>query len=385
MEKRVAILQSSYIPWRGYFDMIRSVDHFLLYDEVQYTRRDWRNRNRIRTAAGVRWLTVPVKVKGRFEQRIDETEIDGTAWASKHWRTLEHSYGSAPHWARVADRSSSSSLRRRSRSVAAQRPEPPLTRDSAGSCSRSRRRSRGRRTTPRSPGGTSDSSASASSWTPTSTSRDPRRAPTSTKIASPMVGLRVEWFDYPSYARYPQVHGGWEPNLSVLDLLFNVGAYGCRGARARRDRGDRLSAARRRRGAARRALLRGEAGRARLDGGRRRLGVSQRARSSRFEQLLRVVDRGRSGVTLNDFGCGYGALAGPRWPSAGCERYVGFDLSEAMIEAAQTRARRAKTMRFVLQLSGSRRSTSPTTRSRAASSTCARRRPTTPGGSTCRS
>jgi hypothetical protein len=60
MAKTVAILQSNYIPWKGYFDLIRSVDEFILYDEVQYTRRDWRNRNKIKTADGTQWLTVPV-------------------------------------------------------------------------------------------------------------------------------------------------------------------------------------------------------------------------------------------------------------------------------------------------------------------------------------
>ena len=63
-DKRVAIVQSNYIPWKGYFDLIASVDEFILYDDVQFTRRDWRNRNRIKTPQGVHWLTVPVKVKG---------------------------------------------------------------------------------------------------------------------------------------------------------------------------------------------------------------------------------------------------------------------------------------------------------------------------------
>jgi hypothetical protein len=60
--KRVAILQSCYIPWKGYFDLIRSVDEFVLYDDRQYTRRDWRNRNRIKTPQGSQWLTIPVEV-----------------------------------------------------------------------------------------------------------------------------------------------------------------------------------------------------------------------------------------------------------------------------------------------------------------------------------
>ena len=68
MGKRVAIVQSCYIPWKGYFDLINKVDEFILLDDVQYTRADWRNRNRIKTANGTAWLTIPVKVKGRYRQ-----------------------------------------------------------------------------------------------------------------------------------------------------------------------------------------------------------------------------------------------------------------------------------------------------------------------------
>ena len=94
--KRVAIVQSNYLPWKGYFDLIHSVDEFVLLDEVQYTRRDWRNRNRIKTHNGTTWLTIPVEVKGKYRQRIDETRIADRGWASKHWRTLAHSYAAAP-------------------------------------------------------------------------------------------------------------------------------------------------------------------------------------------------------------------------------------------------------------------------------------------------
>ena len=62
--KKVAILQSNYIPWKGYFDIIASVDEFILYDEMQYTVRDWRNRNKIKTPQGLKWLTIPVNSKG---------------------------------------------------------------------------------------------------------------------------------------------------------------------------------------------------------------------------------------------------------------------------------------------------------------------------------
>ena len=73
--KKVAILQSNYIPWKGYFDIINMVDEFILYDDMQYTRRDWRNRNKIVTPDGLIWLSIPVENKGKFYQRINETNI----------------------------------------------------------------------------------------------------------------------------------------------------------------------------------------------------------------------------------------------------------------------------------------------------------------------
>ena len=98
MTKRIAISQSNYLPWKGYFDMIRSVDQFVLYDEVQYTRRDWRNRNVIRTQQGLAWLTVPVVVKGKYDQSIESTLVTDQTWAAKHWSTIRHAYSRAPHF-----------------------------------------------------------------------------------------------------------------------------------------------------------------------------------------------------------------------------------------------------------------------------------------------
>jgi hypothetical protein len=97
--KKIAILQSNYIPWKGYFDIINSVDEFVIYDEVQYTRRDWRNRNIIRTKNGLRWLTIPVKVKGNYNQKICETKIADKHWPEKHWETIRHNYKSSPYFA----------------------------------------------------------------------------------------------------------------------------------------------------------------------------------------------------------------------------------------------------------------------------------------------
>ncbi len=90
--KRIAIQQSDYIPWKGYFDIIRSVDMFVLYDDVQFTRRDWRNRNRIKTPSGLLWLTIPVKVKEKRNQLIKEVEIVDGRWAKKHWKTICYNY-----------------------------------------------------------------------------------------------------------------------------------------------------------------------------------------------------------------------------------------------------------------------------------------------------
>lgn len=93
--KKVAIVQSSYIPWKGYFDLINMVDEFILYDDVQFTRRDWRNRNLIKTAGGLRWLTIPVQVKGKYLQKINETLVSEPNWGHKHWSILHHAYARA--------------------------------------------------------------------------------------------------------------------------------------------------------------------------------------------------------------------------------------------------------------------------------------------------
>lgn len=93
---RVAILQSNYIPWKGYFDIIDSVDTFVIYDEVQYTRRDWRNRNKIKTPNGTIWLTIPVETKGRYEQKISEVMVSDASWNKRHWETIKRSYKKAP-------------------------------------------------------------------------------------------------------------------------------------------------------------------------------------------------------------------------------------------------------------------------------------------------
>jgi len=86
----VAMIQSSYVPWKGYFDQINMADLFVFYDDVQYTKDDWRNRNRIKTRHGLRWITVPCG--SGIDRRICDVRIEHAHWQRKHWELIRHSY-----------------------------------------------------------------------------------------------------------------------------------------------------------------------------------------------------------------------------------------------------------------------------------------------------
>jgi hypothetical protein len=94
--KTVVILQSSYIPWKGYFDLINLADEFIFYDDVQYTRLDWRNRNKIKTSAGLKWLTIPVGYN--MDWKICEVEMKNQLWKKKHKKSIEQNYSRAAHF-----------------------------------------------------------------------------------------------------------------------------------------------------------------------------------------------------------------------------------------------------------------------------------------------
>ena len=95
--KKVAILQSNYIPWKGYFDIINHVDEFIFYDDVQYTKNDWRNRNKIKTLNGPIWLTIPVRQEN-LSQKINETKVSQDNWAEKHWKSISLNYSKAANF-----------------------------------------------------------------------------------------------------------------------------------------------------------------------------------------------------------------------------------------------------------------------------------------------
>lgn len=91
-------IQSCYIPWRGYFDIIRKSDVFVIHDDIQYTKQDWRNRNRIKSPSGHLLLTVPT-CKESTKGTIDEVFVDnGQDWGIRHWRQIEANYAKSPHF-----------------------------------------------------------------------------------------------------------------------------------------------------------------------------------------------------------------------------------------------------------------------------------------------
>lgn len=94
--KKISIIQSNYIPWKGYFDIIFNSDVFIFLDDVQFTKNDWRNRNVIKTSKGLEWMTIPVRLSGKFGQRISETEVVNNRWITKHLQTIKQNYSKSP-------------------------------------------------------------------------------------------------------------------------------------------------------------------------------------------------------------------------------------------------------------------------------------------------
>ena len=97
---RAVILQSNYLPWKGYFDLIQSADVFVFYDEVAYTKNDWRNRNRICSKNGVHWLTIPI-ARSAVKLKISQVQLPERRWQEDHFKSLYYSYRPAPHFDQI--------------------------------------------------------------------------------------------------------------------------------------------------------------------------------------------------------------------------------------------------------------------------------------------
>ncbi len=92
---KAVILQSNYLPWKGYFDLIHEADRFIFFDEVKYTKNDWRNRNRIYSASGLQWLSIPLP-RNSVHLKISEVKIPNTDWQKRHFKMVRYAYQSAP-------------------------------------------------------------------------------------------------------------------------------------------------------------------------------------------------------------------------------------------------------------------------------------------------
>ena len=218
--KKIAIIQSNYIPWKGYFDMISAVDEFILLDDVQYTRRDWRNRNQIKTPQGIQWLTVPVLVKDKYHQKIYETEIDGIDWAALHWKALVQNYSNTPHFSEIAtwleplylkeSYSHVSQLNRRFIESICNYLDIKTTISKSSDYTLHDEKTQRL--------GELCIQAGATEYI-----SGPAAKGYMDEVIFADMGIKLTWFDYAGYRDYPQLWGEFTHGVTILDLLFNCG------------------------------------------------------------------------------------------------------------------------------------------------------------------
>jgi len=220
--KKIAVLQSNYLPWKGYFDIIHDVDVFIFYDDVQYTTRDWRNRNKIKTLSSELWLSIPVANKGKREQLIFETSIDNAQnWQKKHFSTITQNYSKALHYKKYEDflRHVYLEAEWNNLSDLNQHLIKTISRDFLGIKTKFK-----------------DSRDFITHGMNHEKLLSLVKS-TSAKIyvSGPAArgyiieqdykneGIEIIWKDYSGYPEYPQLHGDFCHNVSILDLLFNTG------------------------------------------------------------------------------------------------------------------------------------------------------------------
>ncbi|MBW1297149.1 WbqC family protein [Aquimarina litoralis] len=217
--KKIAISQSNYIPWKGYFDMINMADIFVIYDEVQYTKNDWRNRNILKTKNGSDWITISVK-QNKLGQTIDETEVSFSKWNVKHWKTIQAIYGKSPFFKDYKERFEElylgiktpllSEINRRFIS------EICDILDIKTSIIDSRELSLKGNANERLVDACEKLSAT------TYLSGPAAKAYINESIFEKN-SILIEWIDYSGYKEYKQMWNPFEHRVSVLDLIFNTG------------------------------------------------------------------------------------------------------------------------------------------------------------------
>ena len=214
---KVAVIQSNYIPWKGYFDIIHEVDTFVFIDDVQMTKRDWRSRNKIKTPNGTAWLTVPVK--GGRDQLIYETEIVQDGWQKQHSKSLHINYGRAPffrdyeyllHWLYGETHINLSEFNRQTTSLICD----ILGIETQLLCSMDLAAD-----------GTKDDRLIKICQELESTAylSGPSARDYIAEEKFQEAGIELEYKDYSGYPEYPQSFLPFEHQVSILDLLFNCG------------------------------------------------------------------------------------------------------------------------------------------------------------------
>lgn len=219
---KAAISQSNYIPWKGYFDIIARSDIFVLYDEVQYTRRDWRNRNKIKTHTGAEWLTIPVEAKGKYDQKIIETHISSSDWAYTHIKSIQHNYAKAPYFKAYFEILKKSYEEVKSYTSLSQVNyfflkslcetigiNTPLVWSSDFPIQRSGKNER-----------LLDILKAVGA---TEYISGPAAKSYMDEALFKQEGIAVSYMDYSKYPVYPQLHGNFTHEVSVIDVLFNTG------------------------------------------------------------------------------------------------------------------------------------------------------------------
>ncbi|MBX9851159.1 MAG: WbqC family protein [Cytophagaceae bacterium] len=215
--KTVVILQSNYIPWKGYFDLINSADEFIFYDDVQYTKNDWRNRNKIKTSEGLMWLTIPTG--DDIKRKIYEVEIKDQSWKKKHKQIFVQYYKRASFFEEykfildfLYDNSIVNLSEYNQRAV-------KYLADILGMKTKfsdsSAYRAEGERTE-RLIKILQQAGAEKYVSGPTAKGYLQEELISEAKI-------KLEYFDYSGYPQYRQLHGAFVHEVSILDLIFNMG------------------------------------------------------------------------------------------------------------------------------------------------------------------
>jgi hypothetical protein len=215
----VGLVQSNYIPWKGYFDIIHDVDLFVFHDDLQYTKGDWRNRNRIKTADGERWLTIPVGTNEH--RRICDVRLPGADWAGEHWRRIERAYRHAPfydyyrgYFERLYRRTDWQWLSELNQAlvIGISRDLLGITTAFVDSTSLGLTRTKGERVLEVLGRTHADAYVSGPAARDYITEEDLARA-----------GVRAIWKDYSGYPVYEQLHPPFSHHVTILDLLFHTG------------------------------------------------------------------------------------------------------------------------------------------------------------------